>query len=98
MWIDAVKEAYSDGDDVALVKALDSLQRKLIGDVQCLGPAAMALQLGELRELKTILDKIAAEASAPTAKRLVFVAGFISCSHGGSGCRSRGRRPTVRGP
>jgi hypothetical protein len=78
MWIDAVKEAYSNGDDAAFAKALDSLQRKLIGDVQCLGPAAVALQLGDLRELKTILDKIAAESSAPPAKRVVFVAGFIS--------------------
>lgn len=76
--IEAVKEAYSNSDDAAFAKALDSLQLKLIGDVQCLGPAAVALQLGDLRELKTILNKIAAETSAPPAKRVAFVAGFIS--------------------
>ena len=58
MWIDAVGEAYSNRDFGALAKALESLQRELISAVQALGPAAVALQMGKLRELKIILNKI----------------------------------------
>lgn len=78
MWIAAVKEAYSNGDDVVLVKALDAFQRELIGNVRSLGPAAVALESGKLPELKAILNKIAAEASTQPARRLAFLAGFIS--------------------
>ena len=83
MQMEAVYQAYSNRDDAALTEALRLLQRKLIGDVQSLGPAAVALDLVEHPQLLGILNKIEADTSELQAGPLAFVAGFVSayCEH-----------------
>ena len=76
--VEAVYAAYTNRDDAALVAALEALVRKLIRDIQTLGPAAVSLRLREYPDLAGIIKKTAAEASQTPAGERGYLTGLIS--------------------
>ncbi|MBI5921302.1 MAG: hypothetical protein HY847_06585 [Betaproteobacteria bacterium] len=63
---------------MALVAALEALVRKIIRNVQTLGPAAVALQLGEYPDLSAIIRKTEEDTGPTPVGKLAYLTGFIS--------------------